>query len=61
MFERRNHEKAKDKTIEELMNKIAILQELKKCCTNVEMEQYYRGYIQAYNDCIDIIQKDQYY
>lgn len=61
LFERRNHERSKEKTIEELYHKILVLNELKKSCTNTEMEQYYRGYIQAYNDCIDIIQKDQYY
>lgn len=60
-FERMNHEKQKQKLIEELTNKIQIVKDLKRECTDYTMVQYYTGYIRAYNDCIDMIIEERYY
>lgn len=61
MFERRNHEKNKIKLIRNLDKKVQILKELDKGCSDDNMKQYYRAYIRAYNDCIQMIAEDKYY
>lgn len=60
-FERMNHEKQKQELLKELGNKISIIKELRKECTDYTMVQYYTGYIRAYNDCIDMIIEDKKY
>lgn len=61
MIERMHHEKQKQKLVEELMDKITVIKDLKKECTDYTMVQYYTGYIRAYNDCIDMIIEDEHY
>lgn len=61
MFERSHHEKQKQKLIEEITTKILTIKDLKSGCTDYPTIQYYNGYIQAYNDCIDLIIEDKNY
>ena len=61
MIERMNHEKSKEGIIEEILQKIQTIQKLKNDSEDHSLFMYYTGYIQAYNDCIDIIRKDKKY
>ena len=61
MIERMNHERSKKGLIKELNEKVELLKELGKECSDESMKQYYKAYIRAYNDCIQMIGEDKYY
>lgn len=61
IFEKANHENSKKGNIQDIEAKIQEIRELSRDCTDETLTQYYKGYIHAYTDCIDIIQKDKHY
>ena len=61
LFEKANHENSKKGNIQDLEKKIHEIKEISRDCTDEKLLQYYKGYICAYIDCIDIIQKDKHY
>lgn len=61
LSQRVNHEKAKMELIKEIESRIKIIKELNNETEDEKMQNYYIGYIRAYNECINLIKIDKYY
>lgn len=57
MIGRMDHERSRQETIAELENKIREIKELAKTTKDDKLEQYYKAYMRAYADCIEIINR----